>query len=262
MNRRKTWPCPVCKKPLTRKEYERALHIHTAQKEHLDHREQELIKRERRIPSQIAEAKTKGREEQERKDKRLMAGLGRKLEIANDRIRQLEEGTTPQTEGLELEDELARRLGREFKDDQINQTRKGGDVLHRVRTTDLAEVGSIIYECKRYKTLKAAHIRQAFRAKQQRRAVWAVIVTTARRGFTGLCERGGVLCVAPLGVIALTSLLRNHLLEMHRANVSQSERALIADQLVRLIGSPEFKNPIEEVIRRATDLQASLHNEA
>jgi len=46
----RTYRCPVCKKPLTKEEYEKALRIHRAREEHLSHLEEDLRKRERDLP--------------------------------------------------------------------------------------------------------------------------------------------------------------------------------------------------------------------
>src|SRR5262249_43766610 len=157
-----------------------------------------------RLPARIAEAATAAVKKERAKNNRLMAGQTKTIQKLQDRISQLERGTTPQTDGLEFEDTRALRLRKTFEDDEIRQTRKGGDILQSVRTSDKTSVGIIIYECKRYARLHTSHARQAYVAKQQRRAHFAVLVTTGtRRGFNGLCEMGGVLCVAPLGVIAL-----------------------------------------------------------
>jgi len=43
--------------------------------------------------------------------------------------------------------------------------------------------------------------------------------------------------------------------------LTKEERAIIAQRLVDYITSPQFKNPLEEVVRRATDLQETLRSE-
>ncbi len=46
------------------------------------------------------------------------------------RIKQLEKGTKPQTEGLEFEENLYKRLKKEFPKDKVEHKGKGGDILH------------------------------------------------------------------------------------------------------------------------------------
>src|SRR5258705_70715 len=262
----RTYRCPVCGKPLSKSEYERALQIHEAKKKHLAEREEALVQRERELPKKVAAAKRAGAQEGTAKERaranRLMVGQRATIHRLEDRVRQLEKGSTPQTEGLEFEDKLAGRLHRVVPKDGVKQVRKGGDILHTVRA-DGKVAGLIIYECKREPRIKTTHVRQAYLAKQRRQAHFAVLVTTgSRKGFTGLSEMQGVLLVAPLGAIPLASLLREYLLAMHKPHVTKSKRALMAEQLVKFIRSPEFKNPIEDVIGAATDLQDMVVDEA
>lgn len=71
----------------------------------------------------------------------------------------------------------------------------------------------------------------------------------------------GVLVVAPLGVISLAWLLRTYLIEMAKANVVREKRAAVAQSLLKFITSPQFKNPIEDVIRLSTELQDMITQE-
>jgi len=70
----KTYRCPVCGKPLTKSEYEKALRIHEAQKEHLRHWEEELRKAERDLLKRIEEASKKAQRKERRRAERLMSG--------------------------------------------------------------------------------------------------------------------------------------------------------------------------------------------
>ncbi len=49
---------------------------------------------------------------------------------------------------------------------------------------------------------------------------------------------------------------------MLRARVTKKRRAIIAERLVGYITSPQFKNPIEEVVRLSTELQDMIRYEA
>jgi hypothetical protein len=107
------------------------------------------------------------------------------------------------------------------------------------------------------------HVRQAHLAKQSREADFAVLVTTGqKRGFSGLAQMNGVLVVSPLGAIPLASLLRGHLIEMLREKITKEKRAIIAQKLVGYITSPQFKNPIEEVVKLSSELQDMIMEEA
>lgn len=95
-----------------------------------------------------------------------------------------------------------------------------------------------------------------------RGAQFAVLVTSGtRRGFNGLHTESGVSIVAPGGVLVLAELLRFHLVEMFRAGIEKKRRTKIANQLLGFIKSPDFENPIEEVIRTAEFMRDGITEE-
>ena len=71
-----------------------------------------------------------------------------------------------------------------------------------------------------------------------------------------------VAVVSPLAVIPLASLLREHLIEMARLKITKEKRAVLAQELMHYIDSPQFKNPIEEVVQRTSKLQEMIRKEA
>ncbi len=239
----KIYRCPVCKKTLSKSEYERALGILGERERHLQHEKGQLQRRLREAQAKEKKAREEGIQAERARAQRLMAGKEKQIETLKERIDQLKKGSTPQTEGLEFEEKLASRLRREFQDDLVDHKGRDGDVLQSVRFGDQT-AGLIVYECKRTATIQSQHIRQANAAKQTRHADFAVLVTTgSRRGFTGLTQLNGVLVVAPLGAIPLAGVLRAHLIELLRARVSRQRRAQIAFKLMEHITSPQFKNP-------------------
>lgn len=258
----KTYRCPVCGKSLTKQEYEKALKIQEAKEKHLQHLQAELKKAQTELAKKVEAVRKAAQQKEKRRAERLMAGWKTKVRKLEERIRQLEKGSTPQTEGLEFEDKLTARLRKEFPEDQIQHKGKGGDVLHIVLFAK-KEAGTIIYECKRTPRIPVQHVRQAYLAKQSRHADFAVLVTTGtKRGFSGVVEANGVLIVSPLAAIPLASLLRAHLIEMLRGKVTKEKRAIIAQQLMKHITSPQFKNPIEKIVHLSTELQDMIKTEA
>jgi hypothetical protein len=202
-----------------------------------------------------------GIQNERKRTERLLSGQAGTISKLEERIRQLEKGSTPQTEGLEFEGILVERLQNEFPTDDIEHHGKGGDILQLVR--DSREVvGSIVYECKRTAQLQRAHVRQAYEARQQREADFAVLVTSGKRkGFGGLDEEDGVVIVSPLGVLPLAALLRETLVQLARARVTGAERSKAAEEVIRYITGPQFRNPLEDMIKRAGTLQDQLQDE-
>ncbi|MBI4362591.1 MAG: DUF2130 domain-containing protein [Euryarchaeota archaeon] len=199
---------------------------------------------------------------EKKRSERLMAGQREKVGRLEQRLRQMEKGTTPQTEGLEYEGRLVHALQREFPSDEIKHAGKNGDVLHTIRF-ERKQIGLIVYECKRVPKVKTPHIEQTRRAKNSREADFGVLVTTGKKkGFDGIGSESGVLIVTPQGVIPLVSLLRSNLVELDKAKVIKGQRALVANRLVEHITSPQFKNPIQDVIQRTRDLEDTIKQEA
>jgi len=261
-----SYKCPVCGKSLSKREYDRVLRIEKAREDSIRRREEALAKKEKELPSKIRAARIAAARAAQQKEKgraqRLMQGQRTTIRRLEERVRQLEKGSTPQTEGLEFEDKLVARLRKEFPSDEIRPTGRDGDILHTVKS-GAQPAGMIVYECKRTPGIKSAHIHQAHLAKQTREAYFAVVVTTGKkRGFTGLARMHDVLVVSPLGAIPLAGLLREHIIEMLKARLTKEERIRVAERLTGYITSPQFKNPIDEVVSRSSQLQTMIRDEA
>jgi len=184
------------------------------------------------------------------------------IQQLKERVKQLQKGTTPQTEGLEFEDKLVKRLRKEFPEDKIDHTGKAGDINHTVMYQH-KPAGLIVYECKRTQTLQSAHVNQTYRAKISRKAVFAVLVTTANynRIWKGFSTISNVSVVSPFAVIPLVKLLRMHLIEMLKAKIPIQKRAKIAQHLLEHITSQDFRNPLEEIARTGKQLELDLKGE-
>lgn len=255
--------CPVCNKPLTKREFERAFKIHDGQRQHLEARERELKSQERKFNAEKRRLKGEARQKERERTRRIVKGKDLKIHDLKETIRALKRGKTQQEFGSEFEFKLVKQLKREFEDkgDEIQHKGKGGDVLHLVKEGGKI-AGVIIYECKYTPGIHGSHIRQTARAKMVRNAQFAVLVTSGtRRGFNGLDVELGVTIVAPAGVLALAGLLRSHLVEMFRAGIEKRRRTRIANQVLRFVKSPEFKNPVEEVVRTAEGLKTGIREE-
>lgn len=172
----KTYKCPLCGSQLTKSKYDAVLQLQKTKEKtqkaaleklhkklhSIQENEAALKKQVKESKQKIKTAQTEGRKKgalkEKKRQERLTAGLKKKLETAQTRIKQLEKGTTPQTEGLEFEENLYKRLKKEFPDDKLEHVGKGGDILHSVFfKKDVA--GVIIYECKRTPTITASHIK-------------------------------------------------------------------------------------------------------
>lgn len=254
--------CPVCKTLLSQEAYNKALGILGEREQHFAQQKEKWLGKVMRARDAARKAFKAGHDAEHSRAQRLFAGKDAEIKRLHERVRQLKKGSTPQTEGLEFEDKLVQRLKREFRDDEIIHEGKRGDVVHNVCLSGKC-IGIIVYECKREPRISEDHVEQTRRAKHSRRADFAILVTAGkRRGFTGLAEMSGILVVAPLGVLPLVALVREQLKALSRAKLKEWERQKAAHKLLTFITSPDFRNPIESVIRTSSALQQSVLEEA
>jgi hypothetical protein len=251
--------CPVCKKPLTQKEYQRALHIVELQSKDLKKIQSKLKLTQAEAKRSLGVGIRLGRE----RAKRLFKGKEKTIEILRQRVKQLQQDKTPQSEGFRFEKTFANDLRKLFgSEDEIIPKGKEGDILQIVKVGK-EEAGKIIYELKKTPDIKEDFIQQTHEAKREQGADFAVLVTSGKKkGFDGLSESQGIFIVAPTGALALAALLRMHLIEMLRSKLSKEQRANVARMLVKYINSPMFRNPIMEVVKSSSDLQNLIKSEA
>ena len=167
----KKYKCPTCKKELTKEEYQRILGVVKAQKREL----------EAQIKNAKDEAKKDGLTEGFKQSKTQIDLLKNQLAKAQDTIKlNLEKQTTAQLEGFANEKRLAIQLREVFPNDEIKEEGKHGDILHAVRING-NHAGLIVYECKRKLDIKKEDIDQTYKAKQYRKADYAILVSTGQR---------------------------------------------------------------------------------
>ena len=255
------YKCPLCGSPLSKQHYHQV--IKSQETRDLSHRSEvaRLRKQTADARRRAAAARNDGVLTERRKhalrDKHQSDQI-RRLKEAN---RLLRRHTSPQEMGLADELVLVSRLKREFPEDRIQHTGRGGDVLQFV-TLRREEIGCIVYECKRTDQLTVAHVKQTALAKRTRQAHFAILVTTGRRrGFAGLDQDAGVFIVAPAGVMTLAVFCRDSLVAMARQRLAAAERESLAKRLMDYVTSPTCKTPLIEVISRAARAQANLRQE-
>ena len=174
---------------------------------------------------------------------------------------QLQNQTTPQLEGLLYEDKLIEALQKDFPHDQFVHTGKGGDILHHV-TLQKNDVGLIVYECKRVGHWQSAHAEQAYNAKIQRKADYAVLVTNAaKKGAGGFFIEKGVIVVSPGGILALAAILREQIIQIAQLKLTKSQREEAIEKTMEYLHGAEFKNSLELVIRKTVEMYEDLKKE-
>ncbi len=278
--------CPLCGSLLAKRTYERVVGSWDARKTYeeelrrkvadlraakrqlgLDRKRMERELRQRmneRVKSALARGVSK---EKKRADKlaEMIESKTEKIQDMNRTIRELQEqlkkGTTPQLEGLNLEEELTQQLKSRFKGDRVERFGKKGDVLHTVIYKGKT-VGSIIFECKRTKTFNRSFITQARRAMVARSASYAVLVTTVfPRDSAGFSVSEDVFVVHPFGAGDLAEFLRQGLVELFSAKVSTAEMDRRAKALLDYAKGDDFRNAMEDSIHTTLALRDLLQKE-
>ena len=191
------------------------------------------------------------------------------LQIQNskqqDRIKNLEvqlrKQTTPQIEGLLYEDKLLEALQKEFPKDKFDHPGKGGDIIQNI-IYNQKQYGVIVYECKRVRQWQTAHAEQAARAKLQRKADYAILVTNAgKKGSGGFFIEKGVIVINPGGALAIANILREQTIKIFQLKMTHAQKEEAIEQTLQYLQGAEFKNSLEIVIRKTIEMHEDLKKE-
>src|SRR5258708_37683135 len=99
--------CPVCKTQLSKRQYEKALGILDAREERSREQHSKKLAEERR---KTQHARASGIQFERKRTTRLLTGQRKTIRRLEERVVQLQRGSTPQTEELEFEGRLFTRV--------------------------------------------------------------------------------------------------------------------------------------------------------
>lgn len=196
--------------------------------------------------------------------KKLQQSL-KEIELKNQQIKSLKEqinkGTTPQIEGLELEKKLFEELKKHFPNDEILHLKNIGDVFHKIKY-DNQEIGSILYECKKTAKYSKDFIKQIKQDMATRNATYGVLLTyNFDKESSGFKTDQDIIIVHPYGAIYIAEFLRKKLIEIHSLKLSKEELSERAKKLWDYIKSDKFKNNVKDNIHRTKVLMELLERE-
>lgn len=266
--------CPLCKSELSEDRYRKVIQLkekeQKSQQKSLEKMQKAMQEAKKRVSDVKKEAKelaakarVEGAESAKRKAQSVVKGQRQVIDKLKNKIKMIEQGTTPQIVGLADEKKLVTALEKEFPEDLIKHEGKGGDVLHFVKC-DNKQAGVILYECKRTEFIETTHVKQAERDKKAREADFALLVTTGKRRqktFGGLDRENGVLIVAQAGVLTLGRICRESLVNMLKLKMNNEEREKAAKRLLDYVTSPLCKTPLEDAISMTEQAKKNLHKE-
>ncbi len=185
------------------------------------------------------------------------ADMQKKLSDALTRVedmqRQLEQGSQ-QAQGEVLELLLEEQLAAAFPIDSITEVKKGvrgGDAVHTVRTRSEQVAGIILWEAKRAQRWSGAWPSKLKEDMREASAVAGVIVTTSFPSdwpdgqLFGLYD--GVWLASAPAAIPMAAVLREGLLEAHKARVAVANKGEKMEAVYDYLTSPQFAHKLKAV---------------
>lgn len=207
-----------------------------------------------------------------RKSQNKMAQLENSLKLSADRYakaseeihrlkKQIEQGITPQIEGLLEEHNLLAKLKELYPQDRFDHTGKGGDILQTV-VDHGKEVGLILYECKKVKGFSAAHVEQTKRARSQRHADFAVLVTNAfpKKKQHYFVEKD-VFVISPVSVEPISYTLRESLVRMAMLKLTHQAKQDAVQRVYDYLSSADYNTKMKDVAAALMELGSDLKTE-
>jgi len=262
----------IKKKYETQFEKQRAILIKKAQDEAKKLAGRERIEAEKMFKAEKLilqkEFLEKGKDyEKKRTDKlsKMLQGNMEKLQLANKQIEELKEqlkkGTTPQIEGLNLEEELVKELKQKFAEDRVEHHGHQGDILHYIMFKG-KEIGLIVYECKKTQKFQKSYVKQIKEDVAKRNASYGVLVTLAsEKEKAGFWIDNDILIVHPYGTVYIAEILRKWLIDMCALKLNREELKDCAKKILDYVKSDKFKNSVEDTIHRVRELNELLNKE-
>ena len=249
--------CPLCNSTISKGTFDRVTGILKERK-----KLEQSLRRDAKLAVERGKASERRRAEHlsdmvQAKTKKIQA-LAKTVGELRDQLRK---GTTPQVEGLNLEEDLTRELRDRFRGDKIQRFGKKGDIL-QVIIYRKAIAGSILYECKRTQRFSRKYIAQTKQAMVTRSATYGVLVTTSLPTHSaGFTVSEDVFVVHPFGASDLAEFLRKGLIEMQSLKISGQQKDQRAKVLLEYARSEDFRNAIQDSIHSTHALRDLLVSE-
>ncbi len=241
--------CPLCGHDLTAAEYDRVVGVQKAKEQHL-----------------LAAAKVDARASELEKMTGTITRLEDSLKKAQTENEHLRLATTQGDVGRAWDGEMAQYIRSVFGSfgDEIVPTKgsRKGDVIVNFRHEG-ETICPIIIENKTGQTVTREFIRQTSRAKRDRQARYALLVSDGKRaGFEGgIKVEDDVILVKPAALISLLQIIREVHVELARAKAAGAHVDEVARRVLDFIDGCEFRAPLESVVKTAGDLEANLARE-
>jgi hypothetical protein len=223
--------------------------------------ERKILERQKEIEERVKKMES---ERSDLKIKELEKKLADTSELAETMRRKAEQGSM-QLQGEVMELALEELLRSSFPFDEIDEVAKGvrgADCIQSVKNNTGQLCGRIIYESKRTKAFTAEWIEKLKMDMRAQQADIAVIVTeTLPRDMTTFGFKDGVwICRFP-DVKPLSFLLRDSLIKIYGAMVTQENKGDKMQMLYDYLTGSEFRQNIEAVMEGFLALKDGISRE-
>lgn len=223
--------------------------------------EKQMFERQKEIEERVKKMEA---ERSDLKIKELEKKLADQVLLAETMQRKAEQGSM-QLQGEVQELALEELLRATFPFDTIEEVAKGirgADCIQRVRNNLGQDCGKIIYESKRTKAFTNEWIEKLKSDMRAQQADIAVIVTEVLpKDMEAFGFKDGVWICRISEVKALSFLLRDSLLKIHTAIVSQENKGDKMQLLYNYLTGTEFRQNIEAVMEGFVSLKDSITRE-
>jgi hypothetical protein len=223
--------------------------------------EKQMLERQKEIEDRVKKMES---ERSDLKIKELEKKLSDQVELAETMRRKAEQGSM-QLQGEVLELALEELLKSAFPFDTIEEVAKGvkgADCIHHVKNNLAQPCGKIIYESKRTKSFTLEWIEKLKSDMRAQQADIAVIVTEVLpKDMDSFGWKDGVWVCRFADVKALAFLLRDGLIKIHTALVSQENKGEKMHMLYDYLTGTEFRQNIEAVAEGFLSLRKGIITE-
>jgi hypothetical protein len=223
--------------------------------------EKQLLERQKEIEEKVKKMES---ERSDLKIRELEKKLADQVELAETMRRKAEQGSM-QLQGEVQELALEELLRATFPFDLIEEVAKGvkgADCIHTVRNHPAQPCGKIIYESKRTKAFANEWIEKLKTDMRAQQADLAILVTeTLPKDMSSFGFKDGVWICRFSDLKALSFVLRDGLIKIKMAVVSQENMSDKAQTIYNYITGTEFRQNIEAILEGWLSLKEGIDKE-
>lgn len=180
-------------------------------------------------------------------------------------LRRRAEQGSQQLQGEVLELQLETLLGGRFPLDVLEPVAKGefgGDLLERVVGPTGQACGAILWETKRTKNWSDAWLPKLRGDQRAAKAELALLISEALpKGVESFELIDGVWVAHPRFVLPLAAVLRQSLIELAVARLSQDGQQSKTELVYQYLTGPRFRHRVEAIVERFSEMQDDLNRE-